>query len=366
MIICAIATASALRGALAIYKQFISHLDNNFGDDKWHIFIDVNMPMPTIPNVEYHVCHTKGIGRIWFDLFGFKNCCMRKGISPDVIFSLQNTGVKLQNKRKVIYYHQSLPLYRYRISLSDHNVIGNWVYTYLYPLYVKWFLDSKSFVAVQTETIKEMFCKRYKFPPAKVGVYFPNVENVNAASISPYLFEDKTYNFVYPAMVSSYKEHITLAYAIKCVRDKAPDLADKIRIHLTLKEHDQKKLWNFVKKNELVASFVFHGNVPHEQIMSMLKSCNGLLFPSAVETLGLPLLEAASMGTPVIANNMGYVYDVLGGYEGLKCVKVHAYDEWADCIIECCHSQMKFMPFSRLEDNSWKRLFILIRDGIVK
>lgn len=366
MIICTIATASALRGALTIYKQFISHLEKNAGDDEWHIFVDVNMPMPTIPNVEYHVCHTKEVGRILFDIKGFKSFCRENKIVPDVIFSLQNTNVKMDSSRNIIYYHQPLPLFKYRLSLSDHNVIGNWVYTYFYPLYVKMFLDSRTFVAVQTETIKDMFCKRYKFPLEKVGVYFPNVENVNAASISPFLFEDNTYNFVYPAMVSSYKEHITLAYAMRYVRDKAPDLANKIRIHLTLKEHDQKKLWDFINKNELVANFVFHGNVPHEQIMSMLKSCNGLLFPSVVETLGLPLLEAASLGTPVIANDMGYVHDVLGGYEGLKCVKVHAYDEWADCIIESCHSQMKFMPFSRLENDSWDRLFVLIRDGIVK
>lgn len=365
MIICTIATASALRGALAIYKQFISHLEKNVGDDKWHVFVDVNMPMPVISNVEYHICHTKGLGRVMFDIKGFKTYCHESKIVPDVIFSLQNTNVNMRTSRNVIYYHQSIPLFRYRLSLSDQNVIGNWVYSYLYPLYVKWFLDSKTFVAVQTETIKEMFSKRYNFPYENVGVYFPDIENINLAGISPFQYEDKTFNFIYPAMGASYKEHTTLAYAMRFVRDKEPDLADKIRIHLTIKEYDQKKLWNIINKNELVTNFVFHGNVPHEQIMSMLKSCNGLLFPSVVETLGLPLLEAASLGAPVIANDMGYVHDVLRDYQGLKCVKVHAYNEWAHQIVSCCMGNERYSPYLVTNNDSWNRLFRLIREGVV-
>ena len=78
---------------LAIYKQFVHALEQYVGNDEWHVFVDVDMPMPTIPQVSYHVCHTKGFGRFWFDLVGFNQEIKRLGISPDTIFSLQNTGV---------------------------------------------------------------------------------------------------------------------------------------------------------------------------------------------------------------------------------------------------------------------------------
>ena len=91
--ICVLATASAKRGALAIYNQFVHALSSKSDEDEWHIFVDVDMPMPEIPHVHYHICHTKGFGRIWFDLVGFGQEIKRQGITPDVIFSLQNTGV---------------------------------------------------------------------------------------------------------------------------------------------------------------------------------------------------------------------------------------------------------------------------------
>jgi hypothetical protein len=92
-VICVLATASAKRGALAIYKQFVHALSADYGQDEWHVFVDVDMPMPVIPQVHYHVIHTKGFGRIWFDLVGFRRYVKKLGVTPDVVFSLQNTGV---------------------------------------------------------------------------------------------------------------------------------------------------------------------------------------------------------------------------------------------------------------------------------
>ena len=62
-------------GGMSIFLQFLDALkcslvDNNL-DEEWHVFVDDGMPMPSIQRVHYHVCHTKGVGRIWFDLIDF-------------------------------------------------------------------------------------------------------------------------------------------------------------------------------------------------------------------------------------------------------------------------------------------------------
>lgn len=365
MTICIVATASAYRGALIIYKQFLEALAKNAEGDEWHIFIDYDMPMPAISNVHYHICHTKGLGRIWFDLFGFKKYCKSSGIQPEVVVTLQNTGVNGLAKRTVIYYHQSLPLYHYKFSLFDKAVKENLFYNYIYPLYVKLYLNSKAYVAVQTETIKQLFVERYKFPGDRVGVYYPNMKHIDSDSVVPYTFELNTYNFLYPSMGASYKEHITLAYALKKIISSSPEIAKRIRIHLTVTEADMSTLVQFSKENGLADNFLYHGNLPHDQILSMLKSCNALLFPSVVETLGLPLIEAASLGTPIIANNMGYVHDALNDYEGTGLVKVHDYDDWARQITRCCMSRGKYSPHVVIKNDSWDRLFRLIKEGVV-
>lgn len=76
-----------------MYNQFMQALAEDQRNSEWPIFIDVDMPMPEMSRVHYHICHTKGFGRVWFDLKGFKQETKRLGITPDVVFSLQNTGV---------------------------------------------------------------------------------------------------------------------------------------------------------------------------------------------------------------------------------------------------------------------------------
>lgn len=348
-----------------IYKQFLDALENYHGKDDWYVFVDYGMPMPKIGHVNYHVCHTKGLGRIWFDMVGFSREVKRLKIVPEVIVSLQNTGVRYNCKRIVVYYHQSLPLYHYKFKLLEKAAFSNLFYSYFYPLYVRLFLNKRTFIAVQTSTIRKLFSQKFDFPKDRIGVYFPKVEIIDSLSVEPYQYDKKTFNFLYPSMGASYKEHITLPIAVKILKEKNQELVKRIRIHFTVDRSGMKDLWSYIVRNDLINYFVFHGNIPHEQVLSMLKCSNGLLFPSVVESSGLPLLEAAMLGIPVVANDMGYVHDALHEYEGVKCVQVHDYDDWAMKIEECCTGEVHYTPYSFNDNDSWKRLFLLIKEGIV-
>jgi len=261
--------------------------------------------------------------------------------------------------RSIIYYHQSLPLYKFKIF--GGHAKENLFYSYLYPLYVKLFLNRRTYVAVQTENIKRRFVKRYAFPGERIGVFFPEIEKIDDESLDAYEYENDTINFLYPSMGASYKEHITLAYAMERVYRINAELARRIRIHFTLLKDDNKILSSYINDHQLEENFVFHGSMPHQQVLSMMKSSEGLLFPSVIETLGLPLLEAASLGIPIVANDMSYVHEVLKGYEGVNYVTVHDYQGWADAIGRCCAEKTYFPPYHHSSDGSWPRLLHIIK-----
>lgn len=261
-----------------------------------------------------------------------------------------------KDQRSVIYYHQSLPLFQYKFNWFGRGAKENFFYYYVYPLYVKLFLKKNTYVAVQTEEIRQRFSKRYGFPTDRIGVYFPEFEKVDEESVDNYRYETDTYNYIYPSMGASYKEHVTLVYALRRIYDGNPVIAEKIRIHFTLQVDDNKDLYEQICRYQQQSNFVFHGNIPHQQVLSMMKSGDGLLFPSIIETLGLPLLEAASLGIPVVANDMGFAREVLSGYEGVSYVTVHDYEEWAAYIVRCCEKKERYSLYTHISNDSWERL----------
>jgi glycosyltransferase involved in cell wall biosynthesis len=53
--------------------------------------------------------------------------------------------------------------------------------------------------------------------------------------------------------------------------------------------------------------------LPVSQLMTLVKGARGLLFPSLYEGFGLPVLEAMTLGTPVITSNVASLPEITGG-----------------------------------------------------
>jgi glycosyltransferase involved in cell wall biosynthesis len=138
------------------------------------------------------------------------------------------------------------------------------------------------------------------------------------------------------------------------------DLRSRIRIHLTIKANEREDLRKLIDAGGLQHNIVFHGPMPHEQLLSMYKASGGLLFPSIIETIGLPLLEAAAFGLPVLANNLEYVKNVLKGYDGLITVPLRDYKAWGENIAKLCKDKPRHNNYHREGGSDWPNIFKLI------
>lgn len=355
-----IASASRTGGALSIYLQFLNHLETEIGAGHYYIFVDPKMPCRKIDGVEYIPINTSGIARFLFDINGFKIIIRKRRICPDVIFSLQNTAVFCDDVPQLVYYHQSLPFFKCKFNLLTSTGRTYIFYHYLYPLYVKLLHNRNVKYIVQTDYIKKCFSKKYSSVSRDdVYSFFPDVEDVAICNVVDYAYEKDTYNFVYPALAADYKEHETLVYALKKLEEKETDVFNKVRIHFTFTENSYPHLSNLISNLHLEKNFVFHGRIDHEILLSMVKSSHGLLFPSVIETIGLPMLEAAAMGVPVVANDLPFVHSVIDDYEGATFVKLHDYEQWAQTILSLCYRLEHFHELS-MNRSTWPDVFRLI------
>ena len=339
--------AMALRsgGALTIYNQFIFHLKEHVSDNQYYVFVGADMPKPNIRNVFYidSAMHS-GVQRIFFDAFGRKQYFKQRHIKIDAIVSLQNTSINMaRNCMSIIYYHQSLPLYQYKWNFLKKDERLLFFYKNIYPFFVQLFLRKDTSVIVQTNFIKQAFIKKFRHPDENVHVLIPDVERICSKDVEIVDLGQSYFHFIYPASGVSYKNHIILCRALSVIKKIDYNIYKKIKVQFTISEDNcPKVLQKEISDNDVFGCIVFDGMMPHNRLLQFYKSSQCLLFPSYLETLGLPLLEAAAFGLPILTVDLPYAHEVLETYEGAFYIQYNDKNKWAEEMIKIINNYRRF------------------------
>ncbi len=110
---------------------------------------------------------------------------------------------------------------------------------------------------------------------------------------------------------------------------------------LTINKDDNdlaRELFDFAVENSLMVDF--KGPIPRKNVYEKYAE-SVLIFPSYMESFGLPLLEARETGSPVIASDTLFSHEILDGYQ--KAVFFPELDEKAlsSCILSMYHNYRK-------------------------
>lgn len=349
MIKCIIVNATALDsgGALNILTQFVENIPQD--NKHWLLFVSDRV------NIVSHKSNVKIVQiegvkpihkRFIWDVYGLSAWLKKHKIYAVAKISLQNTGFRC-GKNKIpsfIYYHQSLPFYPYGWRLFKSNERKLWFYKHIYPLFVKLFLTQDTKVFVQLNFIKEGFCNYFSHPKDNVEVFSPSITLPTTSLANPYTSE--SLNLFYPSSPVFYKNHDILISALdKC--------KENIGLYLTIPRTG-------TCKNSQIH---FLGSLTYNEVCSYYQYSDALLFPSYIETYGLPLIEAASIGLPIIAADLPYAREVLKGYDGVKFVNHNDASKWLEAIHEL-KKGTRFTPLDISNRSSWQQLFQSIENHL--
>lgn len=365
MNICVAAPAIRTSGALSILNQFLVNIPYN-SKYKYFVFIDTKFVIIPNPNIKYlFVDTTKWINRIIWDKNGIKKWSKRSNIEVDLIISFQNIGVNFsENIPQLIYYHNVIPLLnkKWNFWIKDERLF--FFYKYFYPFFVKRSINAKTEVVVQLPFIKERFVKKFSIDESRVHIVRPDI-HVSLKEKRETNCQDNYIHLIYPATPFSYKNHIILVEALNIIKEVNATLLKQIRIHFTFDESDYPILTREIVKNKLQDSFLFDGMIPHDDLLLFYKSMTALLFPSCVESFGLPLLEAAGIGIPILVSDLPYARDVIGEYEGGYFIPSDDSAFWADKIAQVCVDKREYQPLVQQNISNWESFFELI-DKLIK
>lgn len=342
------ATALDTSGAFTILKQFVDNIPSDTTVN-YTIFISPKIHLETEKdNVNLvPIANVKGlINRLLWDFWGVSYWLNKHHIKPDISISLQNTNFRTgYNIYNYIYYHQSIPFFSQRWSVWRRNERTLWFYKYIYPLFVKYLLNSRTEIFVQLNYIKYGFANKFHVDSSKIHVVLPEVTLPVNNSGNRRVVNSDNINLFYPATPFFYKNHRLLIDAIKDLKN------DKIALYLTCNREDL--------DCDICDNIHFLGKISYDEVIAMYKQCDAMVFPSYIETLGLPLIEAASVGCPIIAADLPFAREVLEGYSGVGFLPYNDKAMWAQAISQV-KKGIRYTPFVWENKKSWTELFKII------
>lgn len=316
-------------GALAIlddlYKQIRNYSDKSV---KWVFIVSTPEYEET---KEITVRRFPWVKQNWGYRYYFDTVTTRKLLKefkPDKVFSLQNKGIDFYKKVQLVYLH--LPF-----ILTDHKfdikVDGKklWAYQNIISKSIFKSLRKVDMTIVQTEWMKKALVKKAGVNADKIVVQQPDIK---CNDIKDFIdCPENRKRIFYPATAFTYKNHSTLLKALNYATEKG--LKDyKVIFTIRLDENAYtQNLYKYVMEHNL--NVKFNGPIPREKVFEIYAR-SILVFPSYVESFGLPLLEAKLSGTYIIASDTPFCHEILDGYDKAEFFEELDYKKLGDMIFE--------------------------------
>ena len=299
-------------GALTILKQYYEDAVNDTDkDNNWWFVISTPELVETenVRVLRFPWIKNSWVHRLYFDKFVAHRIVEQYQV--DEVLSLQNIIVGGVKCKQTLYLHISLPFVEKRYRITEDAKL--WAYQNLISRMIYKSVRKADKVIVQTKWMKDVCVSKLKVMSEKIAVIPPKIN----IEINRY-YEPKAkhlHTFFYPANGFIYKNHKVIVDAALLLKERG---VSDYKIIFTLQGDENKHiedLYNQVKKNNLPIEFI--GAITQEQVFDYY-SCSVLIFPSYIETFGLPMLEARLHHTPVLASDMPFSHEILDGYEKVR------------------------------------------------
>jgi len=244
----------------------------------------------------------------------------------DVLFSPGNVATLFPECRQVLVIQGPLvikPL-RQRYASKEIPKFNTLFYNLMIPLSVR----RANKIIVVSKNIREWLLEQVKVPPTKLKVVYEGVD-IEFFSTNNEMLEVKHPYILFISTLFRYKgaDKSIKAFAKTKLSLKNPHT-------LVIVGRDPggqiEKLKRLAKNLGVLDSVCFLGRLAHEQVVTLYRHADLFLYPSSVESFGLPPLEAMACGVPVISSNRCSVPEIVGD-AGL-IVDPDNIEEMADAI----------------------------------
>lgn len=252
-----------------------------------------------------------------------------KGISEqlqpvDLWLSLHDTTPDVVAKRQAVYCQTSFPFLKIRMRdfLMDKKIPLFALFTkYAYKVHV----HRNDFLIVQQDWLREGLSRMLGVDRKKFIVAPPKFENPAFADTAD---TEPVPMFLYPASPDCHKNFEDLCEAASILEKRLG--AGAFKVVLTM-DGSENPYAAWIRKNwGHVASIDFHGFMSKEDLYAHYGKAACLVFPSRVETWGLPISEFKPSGKPMILADLPYAHESASGAAAVSFFDISDTEGLAD------------------------------------
>lgn len=346
--------AASKRGALSILHSLYNYIIENESDNEWYFLLSEEY---ILPKSNIHIILLKKekklrVFRMLFDLF-YGRFLINK-LEPNVVFYLQNTLVHGVKAPQVVYMDQPIPFQNaIKFSFLKQKERSLAIYQNFIGYFVKKACMEAASVIVQTEWMKNAIIRECKIEEGKIFKIEPEIRyHVYNDKDEPYDY----LSFFYPAGHAIYKNHACIVEALSILRARTNK---QFKVFFTLSKY---KEYTSIKEIECV------GELTHKETLARLRK-QVLLFPSYIETYGLPLAEAKSVNSLILAADTEFAREILVDYPNAYFFNPFKPVELANLMLNIIQGNIvkkdsNSLVSSEVKENTWSKVFNVLLKSI--
>lgn len=277
------------------------------------LYEDLDIQLQNIKFIELPDSKSSWLKRIKYEYFDFKKLSLK--IKPDIWLSMHDITPNVSAKFLATYCHNSSPFYRFSIKDFYYDKkfgLFTLLYKYLYQINIK----KNNFVFVQQNWIKDEFEKMFNIKNVVVAKPDMKIDKENSHSGGR---KNAVIQFFYPSFPRVFKNFEIICKAVEYLRDQLDE--KEFDVYLTIDGNENKYARDIVQKYKQCKNIHFLGLLTRERVFNYYQMSDVLIFPSKLETWGLPVTEFKVYDKPILISDLSYAKETIGEYK-----KVNFFD----------------------------------------
>ena len=300
--------------------------------------------------------------RLWVEWHEFRGHAGE--LRPDLWVSLHDISPNVGRARQAVYCHNPSAFYPVRLQdafFEPSLLLFRVAYAWLYRIN----LSRNRAVIVQQAWMREEFRKWIK-APTEIIVAHPAARADDEGQGVSATRSAAPATFLYPALPRAFKNVELLCRAVEHLES---DSQWQSQLVLTIDGAENRYARWLKSRFGKLATIRFAGRQTPEQMQTRYAEADCLLFPSRMETWGLPITEAKQHHLPMFVADLPYARETVGSYPAVEFIDIDDYRALASKLLAFQQGQFRFHPVQAVPPqppfvSDWANLILRLTSSV--